>query len=161
MDISGLTNELLQGLGVVALAMLLLAGKMLVQWMGLKLTADQANALDTVASNALDWAISHASDEIATKGWDHPAVKSSILAAALTYAQDNAAGGLKRAGIDTSTRLASAEALAPVLQRSFADAMGRAAASPATPPAGVAVMPAPVSAPIPVSAVGDPARAAQ
>lgn len=133
MDISGLINELLQGLGVVVLAVLLLAGKVAVQWMGLKLTADQASTLDTVAGNALDWAISRASTEIAAKGWDHPAVKSGILAAALGYAQDNAAAGLRKAGIDTSTRLASATALAPVLERSFSHAVTKAAASPATP----------------------------
>jgi hypothetical protein len=137
MDLSSLTNELLQALGIVVLAMLLMGGKMLIAWMGLKLTADQASTLDTVASNALDWAIARASAEIAAKGWDHPAVKSGILAAALTYAQDNAAAGLRKAGIDTSTRLASAEALEPVLSRSFHDAMTRAAASPASPPASL------------------------
>ena len=150
MDISQLVNELLQALGVVLLGFALYGAKWLGTYLGIKVTAEQATMLDQIAENALDWAIARASSAIAAKGWDHPDVKSQILAAALNYAQQNAQGGLQKAGIDTSSQLSSAEGLAPIIERSFADAMGRAAASPATPPAS----PVPVAAPASVPAVG-------
>lgn len=154
MDISQLTHDLLQGLGVIVLAMAMVGGRVALSWMDLKLTADQASTLNVIAGHALDWAIAKASDRIASNGWDHPDVKSGILHAALIYAQENAATGLKRSGIDTRNRMASADALVPVLERSFAGAMGRAAASPSTPAA-----PAASSLPIPVHVVGNPVPA--
>lgn len=133
MDISSLLNEILQGLGVVVLAIAITAGRKLISWMGLKVTQDQANTLNTVANNALDWAIAQATNLIAEKGWDHPSVKAAVIQAALSYAQKNAEGGLRKAGIDTSAKVKSALALQPILERTFSGAMDKAATSPASP----------------------------
>ena len=133
MDISALTNELLQALGVIALAAAMLAIKRLLAWLSITVTASQSDLLNAIVGHGLDWAISLASREIATKGWDHPDIKSVVLRDATDYLIQHAMPGLKQAGIDTSDTRASARALMPILERTFSGAMAKAAASPATP----------------------------
>lgn len=133
-DLSSLEQQALQVLGAVILGIGIVAGKRFLAWMNYKVTDAQKLEMEDVTGKALQYGISKTTDMIKARGWDHPDVKSQVIAEALEYAKDKFPGALARAGIDTTDPLATAQQMSGILERKFPEAATVAVASPVTPP---------------------------
>jgi hypothetical protein len=151
-DLSTVETELLQGLGVVLLALALAANKLALSWLNAKLgsarielSASTKAELEDAAGKALTFGITQADALIRAKGWDHAEVRNAVLATATSYVIGQFPDALARAGIDPSNPVAAAAQLVGILTRKLPEAATTAAASPVTPPA-VAPIAAPLAA---------------
>ena len=142
-DLSGFLNIILQALGALILAVggtigTAIAMKLKAKY-GIELSAAQQAEMESVATKAVTYGITQATDAIAAKGWNHPDVHSAITAAAAQYAIAQFPEVTARAGFDISTwgaRAVTAQKLDDtIMTRVLPAAMTVAAASPATPPA--------------------------
>lgn len=140
-DLSAIETELLQGLGIVLLALALACSKLALSWLNAKLgaarielSASTKAELEDAAGKALAFGFTQAEGIIRAKGWDHIDTKNAVLAAATSYAIGQFPDVLKRAGIDVSNPVAAATQLAGILTRKLPEAATHVAASPATPP---------------------------
>jgi hypothetical protein len=134
-DLTGVETELLQALGVVLLALMIAAGRLILKRLNIQLTAAQKAEMEDVAEKSITAGIAKSQDVIKAKGWDHAEVKSAVVGDAITYAINKFPDAMKRAGINTKTPVQAAEQLADVMERKFPEVATAAAASPVTPPA--------------------------
>ena len=134
-DLSPLLSSLVQ---VGALALMALGG-VAIQRLSTKLGLDAHAALTKQLDDALNKSIAagamDATSLIKARGWDHPDVKSAVLASAAAYLMAMWPGLLKSAGIDLGNPAYAQAKIAALLTRAFPAAMTPIAASPATPPA--------------------------
>jgi hypothetical protein len=126
----------LQLLGTIILAIGTWATKRLLDWLGVKTSAQAAANLDQALEKAVTYGIQQAQEGIKTKGWDHIDVRNQVIGAALPYMQAHFADTLRSVGADPTME----DTIKRALDRAFPQAAAKAAASPATPP---------ITAPIP------------
>lgn len=101
------------------------------QKLGIQTTQAQQQQIETVINKAVQAGAVLAEDAARTHGWDHPVVKSQILASAIQYAADRFPDTLKQAGIDPSNA-ADAAQLRSAIARALPAAVTPVASSPAT-----------------------------
>jgi hypothetical protein len=140
-DITWITTPILQLLGTIILAFGTWATKRLLDWLGVKVSAQAAANIDQALEKAVTYGIQQTQETIKTKGWDHIDVREQAIAAALPYMQQHFADTLKSVGTDPNAE----DIIKKALDRVFPQAVAKAAASPATPP---------TTAPIPQTTAG-------
>ena len=134
-DLTALETQVLQALaGLLLLGLLYLFTKVQ-SWLKIKLSDAQKQSLEDVATKSLMFGITQAQTLIQQKGWDHIDTKSAIQQTAANYAIATFSDTLKRAGVDTSSVQATAQALAPLMQRMLPQVAAVAVTSPTTPAA--------------------------
>jgi len=133
-DLTPITNVLLQLAGAVILGVGTWAIGRLLQWLGLKTSAQAMANLDDALGKAVTYGLQQSQDLIRQKGWDHADVRNATLAAAVPYLIKRFPDTLKAVGVDLSNEKATTEAVTGALDRAFPHAAATAAASPATPP---------------------------
>lgn len=144
-DLSQIEQQILMLLAGLILAILTVAAKRFMSWLGVKNADAQMAQLDDVAGKALSYGVTQAQATIKAKGWDHADVKNQVVATAAQYAVQKFPETLAGAGIDTSSLNAAADSLQGVLQRKFPEVAAVMVASPATPPGPPPLAPVPVS----------------
>jgi uncharacterized protein with gpF-like domain len=147
LDLSQIEQQILMLIAGLILAILTVAAKRFMSWLGIKQTDAQMAQLDDVAGKALTYGVTQAQATIKAKGWDHVDVKDQVVATAAQYAVQKFPDALKGAGIDTTSVNAAANDLQGVLQRKFPEVAAVMVTSPATPPGPppLAAVPAPAS----------------
>lgn len=135
-DLTPITNVLLQLAATVLLGLGSWGATRLVSWLGLKNSAQATANLDDALQKSVTYGLQQSQAMIAAKGWDHVDVHNAALASALPYMIQRFPDALKAAGVDMSNQQALQATVAGALDRSFPQAVAVAAASPATPLAG-------------------------
>lgn len=103
--------------------------------LGIQANNEAVQAFDDALTKAVHAGAMGAQDLIAANGYDHPAVKNTILAIAAPYAISKFAPALKGIGLDPTDPIKTTNYLKAELDRIFPTAMVPIAASPVTPPA--------------------------
>jgi Zn-dependent protease with chaperone function len=141
-DLTTIWSYALQALGAIIGAAVLFALKRLISWMGGQETAADQAAFDLAGEKVMAFAVSKGTAKIKQLGWDHPDVKSSVIAEGAQQFIDKFPDAMKAVGIDPADPAAAGRLADGVLERKFPAAMAAAAASPATPPAPAPIVPA-------------------
>lgn len=148
-DITPITQALTQVAAAAILALGTWAVGRIIQWLGLKNSAQATAAVDSALEKAVTYGLQQVQAQIAANGWDHPQVKNDALAKALPYMTAHFKDSLKAAGVPVGDQAKMDSIVSEALDRAFPSAVAAAASSPATPPA-TAPKP-PVNAELPVT----------
>lgn len=103
--------------------------------LGIEANSAAVKGFDDALNKSVQAGAGFAQAEIAAKGYDHPDVKSAIVAFGAQYAVEKFAPALKAVGLDPANPAATSAYLTAELNRVFPLAMTPVAASPTTPPA--------------------------
>jgi hypothetical protein len=103
--------------------------------LGVQTNTVAMQSLDEALTRAIQSGAAAAQEVIKVHGWDHPEVKSQVLASALDYAAANCGPALKAAGINLADWAGTESYLHGELERLFPTAMAPIVYSPVTPPA--------------------------
>jgi hypothetical protein len=124
------------------------------QKLHLQISASQQDAFDTALRKSLIYGTTKATAVIAERGWDHPEVKNEVVATAMQQVVAAFPEAVNAVGLSTDLNdPKNTETLTAALERALPGAMTEACASPATPPAPAASIPAPASPAVIVNAV--------
>lgn len=145
LDLSQIEQQVLMLIAGLILAILTVAAKRFMSWLGIKQTDAQMAQLDDVAGKALSYGVTQAQATIKAKGWDHVDAQNQVVAMAAQYAVQKFPDAVKAAGIDTSSLTAAIAGLEGVLQRKFPEVAAVMVTSPATPPGPPPLAPVPAA----------------
>lgn len=134
-DVTPVTNALMQLAAAVVLAVGTWAVSRFVQWLGLKNAAQATANLDDVLQKGVTYGLQQSLDLIKQKGWDHVDVRNQVLDTALPYVISRFPDTLAAVGLDPNNTQDLTDKVRGALDRAFPHAAAVAAASPATPPA--------------------------
>lgn len=131
-------TPIIQALLSLAALVITILGTMVVNriatWVGIQSNSAALAQFDAVLTKAVQSAASDADNLIRAKGWDHPDVKSAIVAAGAGIAIAKFTPALISMGLDPSDpNGATTQYLKEELSRIFPTAMAPVAASPVTP----------------------------
>jgi hypothetical protein len=134
-DISPIVNVLLQLAATVLLGFGTWGVTQLVQWLGLKNSAQATANLDDALEKAVTYGLQQSTALIKQKGWDDVEVRNATLAKAAPYLIDRFPDALRAVGVDMNDQAALQAKVMGALDRIYPHASAVAAASPGTPPA--------------------------
>ena len=158
-DITPMTNALLELFATLLLAAGTWAIGRLVRWLGLKNAAQATVNLDDALQKSVTYGLQQSQSLIKQNGWDSVDVHDQSLAKAVPYMIAHFPDALKGVGLDLSDTSKLQTTVGAALDRAFPASVTAVAASPATPPAvvpaaAVSAVPAPA---VPALAVTAPA----
>ena len=134
-DITPVTNALLELFATLLLGAGTWAIGRFVQWLGLKNAAQATANLDDALQKSVTYGLQQSQGLIKQHGWDSVDVHDASLAKAVPYMIKHFPDALKGVGVDASDPTALQNTVAAALDRAFPASVTAAAASPATPPA--------------------------
>lgn len=125
--------QILQLFALIVGAMVVYALKRLAELLGIKLSQNKVDMLNSAVDKAMTYAVTQAAGEIAAKGWDHVDSRNAVINTAINVISDKFADTLKANGVDLSNLDDQARVM-QMMERMWPDVAARAAASPVTPP---------------------------